>query len=183
MSKKPAVLLVDDEPDLLASLVGLLRREFELHTAESGEAALAILDERPIKVMMTDQRMPGMTGSELIQRACDRTDSTVFVLFTGYADIKSVIDAVNTGRLFRYVTKPWDPDDLIDLLNTAAAEHDRRVADRRLRENLEPCLSLGRRVCETLRAAGGEQDSIRAFQEACERLSADMAQTRNTKGK
>ncbi len=121
---KPSLLLVDDEPEILLSLTGLLRREFELHTADSGPAALEILQQYPIQVIMTDQRMPEMTGVELMGRAKTDYPDAIRIIFTGYADIKAVVDAINHGGLFRYITKPWDPDELIDLLREAAAEYD-----------------------------------------------------------
>jgi response regulator RpfG family c-di-GMP phosphodiesterase len=125
-------LLVDDEPDILFSLTGLLRREFELFTAESGRAALKILEERPIDVVMTDQRMPEMTGVEMLSQVRARYPDTIRIVFTGYADIKAVVDGINTGGLYRYVTKPWDPDDLITLLHDAAGHHDRLFEQRQL---------------------------------------------------
>lgn len=172
MCKKPAVLLVDDEPDMLASLVGLLRREFLLHTAQSGEQALDILAANDIHVLMTDQRMPGMTGSALLQKVCERGHSPALMLFTGYADIRSVIDAVNTGRLFRYITKPWDPDELIELLHTATEEYKRIAANQRLRECAREYASLGRSLAEQVRSAGSGASGgeLTPFIHACDQL-------------
>lgn len=123
-SQKHSLLLVDDEPEVLFSLKGLLRREFDLHTAESGQQALDILAEHPIDIIMTDQRMPEMTGVELMRRVKRRWPHAIRIVFTGYADIKAVIEAINRGGLYRYITKPWDPDELIELLHEAAQEHD-----------------------------------------------------------
>ena len=127
---KQAILLVDDEPEILFSLQGLLRREFELYTAADGQEALRILQHHPIHVIMTDQRMPQMTGVELMSRVRTEYPDAMRIIFTGYADIKAVIDAVNHGDLYRYITKPWDPDDLIAMLHAAAAQYD-AVARRR----------------------------------------------------
>lgn len=150
MSVKPAILLVDDEPDLLRSLVGLLRRDFDVHTAESGDEALKIMSERPIHVLMTDQRMPSMTGSELIQTACHEYPATTQILFTGYADIKSVIEAVNTGRLYRYITKPWDPEELVEVLREAAREYNRLAIRQRLVAEVRRLVAEGRQIAEQL---------------------------------
>src|SRR5215210_7690658 len=98
MSTKRPILLVDDEPEILFSLRGLLRREFDLHTADSGAQALEILREHPVHVIMTDQRMPEMTGVELLRRAQGACPQALRMIFTGYADIKAVIDAVNQGQ-------------------------------------------------------------------------------------
>jgi DNA-binding NtrC family response regulator len=147
---KHAILLVDDEPEILFSLKGLLRREFELYTAESGQEALEILRQHPIHVIMTDQRMPEMTGVELMGRAKTEYPDAIRIVFTGYADIKAVVDAINNGGLFRYITKPWDPDELIDLLHKAAAEYDRFVQQRQLLADLREHLAQGQRFVERL---------------------------------
>ena len=145
---KHAILLVDDEPEILFSLKGLLRREFNLYTAESGQEALAILRQHPIHVIMTDQRMPEMTGVELMRRAKTEYPDAIRIVFTGYADIKAVVNAINNGGLFRYITKPWDPDELIDLLHEAAAEYDGFVQRRQLLADLREHLELGQRFTE-----------------------------------
>src|SRR5947199_2664373 len=127
---KHPILLVDDEPEILFSLRGLLRKEFELYTAESGAEALAILRQHPVHVIMTDQRMPQMTGVELLRRARGDCPEAVRMIFTGYADIKAVIDAINQGQIYRYLTKPWDPDELRAVLHEACEHYD-RIAERK----------------------------------------------------
>src|SRR5215468_8350579 len=122
---KHPILLVDDEPEILFSLRGLLRKEFELYTAESGQEALEILHQHPVHVIMTDQRMPQMTGVELLRRVQGDFPEAIRIVFTGYADIKAVIDAVNQGQIYRYVTKPWDPDELRDMLHEACEHYER----------------------------------------------------------
>ena len=151
MKHKPSILLVDDEPDILHSLIGLLRRQFTVHTAQSGQEALQIMAEHPISVLMTDQRMPEMTGAELARQAYHRFPNTTRILFTGYADIKSVIEAINTGGLYRYVTKPWDPDDLIDLLTEAAEVSEREAANQKLTEKTQLYVTLGQQISQQLR--------------------------------
>jgi DNA-binding NtrC family response regulator len=131
MKPRHSILLVDDEPEILFSLRGLLRQEFNLHAAQSGAEALEVLQQHPIDVIMTDQRMPHMTGVELLRRARGECPQAIRIVFTGYADIKSVVDAINEGQVYRYLTKPWDPDDVIALLRQACEEHD-HIAERRL---------------------------------------------------
>src|SRR5438876_9853498 len=116
---RPPILVVDDEPEILYSLRGLLRREFEVHSAESAREAMEILKARPVHVVMTDQRMPEMTGVELLRQVQGEWPDAIRMVFTGYADIKAVIDAINHGRIFRYITKPWDPDELRSVLRQA----------------------------------------------------------------
>jgi DNA-binding NtrC family response regulator len=135
-ASKHSILLVDDEPEILFSLRGLLRREFDLHTANSGAEALEVMHRQPIHVIMTDQRMPEMTGVELLQRARGESPEAIRIVFTGYADIKAVIDAINQGQIYRYLTKPWDPDELLALLHQACDHHDRLAERRRLLADL-----------------------------------------------
>jgi DNA-binding NtrC family response regulator len=139
--QKPSILLVDDEGDILFSLKALLRREFDLFTADSGAEALRILAERPIRVVMSDQRMPGMTGVELLSQVKARYPDTIRILFTGYADIKAVVDGINRGGLYRYLTKPWDPDDLLEVLHSAADMYQRRAAQAGLLRELRLLLA------------------------------------------
>jgi len=120
---KPPILIVDDEPDVLFSIKGLLRHDFQLHVAESGEEALRVLREHDIHVVMTDQRMPGMSGVALMQQVRSQFPDAIRIVFTGFADIKAVVNAINTGGLYRYITKPWDPDELIETLHEAARRY------------------------------------------------------------
>jgi response regulator RpfG family c-di-GMP phosphodiesterase len=156
--RKHSLLLVDDEPDMLFSLKGLLRREFDLHTAESAREGLQILAEHPIDVVMTDQRMPEMTGVEMLCSVKTRYPDSIRIVFTGYADLKSVIEGVNHGGLHRYITKPWDPDELIDMLREAAAEHDELVECKQLfvdlREHVAQSRQFARQIAQ--RAASRE---------------------------
>ncbi len=122
-ANRPTLLLVDDEPDLLMSLQGLLRQEFELFVANSGPAALEIIRSQAIQIVMSDQRMPEMSGDELLAQVAQISPSTVRILLTGYADIQDVIRALNSGGLFRYLTKPWDLDELMEVLHEAADQY------------------------------------------------------------
>ena len=129
---KHPILVVDDEPDILFSLRALLRRDFDVHTAESGQQALELLRQHEIHVIMTDQRMPTMTGSELLSRARGECPEAIRMIFTGYADLKAVVDAVNRGEIFRYLTKPWDPDELVAVLHEACNSYETAAERRRL---------------------------------------------------
>ncbi len=171
---KKSLLLVDDEPDVLLSLKGLLRRDFHLHTAESGEEALRILDEHAIDIVMSDQRMPGMSGSELMIQIKERFPETVRIVFTGYADIKAVIDGVNGAGLYRYIAKPWDPDDLLQTLHAAGSRHAQRERHLQTRETMRKFTSD---VVAFLAASAGDdntgqrEDLLRRGSELCRDLS------------
>jgi DNA-binding NtrC family response regulator len=135
-ASKHSILLVDDEPEILFSLRGLLRREFDLHTANSGAEALEVLHRHAVQVIMTDQRMPEMSGVEFLRRARGECPEAIRIVFTGYADIKAVIEAINQGHIYRYLTKPWDPDELVAVLRQACDEYERLAARRRLLADL-----------------------------------------------
>ena len=140
------ILIVDDEPEILYSLRGLLRKEFDVHTATSGYEGLQVLRRQPTHVVLTDQRMPGTTGVEFLKQVRAEHPETVRLLFTGYADIKAVIDAINQGNVYRYLTKPWDPDELQAVLRQASAEYERLAERQRILAELqgyrERCLGL-----------------------------------------
>jgi DNA-binding NtrC family response regulator len=150
-TKKHPILLVDDEPEILFSLQGLLRREFELHTAESGAQALEILQQHPIHVIMSDQRMPEMTGVQLMHRVKDAHPEAIRIVFTGYADIRAVVDAINNVGLYRYITKPWDPDELIEVLHQAAARYEEIVEHQRLLTDVRQYVQRGQELVQGLR--------------------------------
>ena len=149
-ANKHSILLVDDEPEMLYSLQGLLRREFQLFTAESGPAALEVLRQQAIHVLLTDQRMPGMTGIQLLRRVKDEYPATIRVVFTGYADIKAVVDGVNHVGLYRYLTKPWDPDELVEVLHAAAARYEELAEQRRLLADLREYLRAAQQLAPGL---------------------------------
>ncbi len=161
---KHSLLLVDDESEILFSLQGLLRREFTLHTAESGPEALEILRQHPVHVIMTDQRMPQMTGVELMGRVKTAYPDAIRIIFTGYADIKAVVDAINNGGLYRYITKPWDPDELVELLHESAAEYDAMVQRRQLLADLRTHVEEGRQLAKRMLEQGPGVESDQAHQ-------------------
>lgn len=133
---RPPILIVDDEPQILKSLRSLMRTEFVVHTAATGDEALAVMAREPIQVVLSDQRMPGLSGVELLATAQRLHPDVVRLLFTGYADINTVVDGINRGHVYRYIAKPWDSDQLIDVLRAACARHQHIVERRRLLHDL-----------------------------------------------
>jgi DNA-binding NtrC family response regulator len=175
-AKQHTILIVDDEPDVLFSLTGLLRREFNVHTAQSGTAALEIMRNHDVDVIMTDQRMPSMTGIELMNRVRNEYPEAIRIIFTGYADTRAVVDAINSGELYRYISKPWDPDDLIQMLREAATKHDELVAQvaliRGLRQYLDDAEQVASAAAEMLDAQRLQRfrSQTTHFRELLERL-------------
>lgn len=122
VTQKDRVLLVDDEPQVLVALEDLLADQFVVMKADSAESALRVVEaENDIAVVITDQRMPRMSGDELLTKIETRSSATR-ILLTGFADLAAVIRAVNSGHIFAYVSKPWQPEDL-RLKVQKAADH------------------------------------------------------------
>jgi len=104
-----SLLLVDDEPSVSTSLSRLLRKEnYQVFTADSGAQALKILQENTIKVIVSDQRMPKMTGSELFAQVKEKYPDTIRIILSGYTDFDSVSDAINKGAIYKFLEKPWN---------------------------------------------------------------------------
>jgi response regulator RpfG family c-di-GMP phosphodiesterase len=113
-----SVLAVDDEPNIVSALKRTLRsRGFTVHTALGGPQGLELLESQSVDAIISDMRMPEMTGAQFLQAARMKMPDAVRILLTGYADIASTIEAVNNGEIFRYLSKPWDEDVLISVLH------------------------------------------------------------------
>lgn len=122
------LLLVDDERPILNALIRLLRKEpYRVVTASSGEDALEILDDREVQVVVSDFRMPGMSGIELLREVKQRYPNTVRCVLSGYADGHVIMDSINVGEVYRFLPKPWEDDDLIETLDECF-EHYRLVS-------------------------------------------------------
>ena len=134
MNERITVLYVDDEPGNLTGFKSNFRREFNVLIANSGLEALDLLSKHDVHVVISDQRMPGMEGADLLAIVKERHPQAVRMLMTAYADVQAVIDAVNKGNIFGYATKPYDPADLRIRIEQAAAlaiarrDHDRTLA-------------------------------------------------------
>ncbi len=106
------VLVVDDEQDSLDLLQRTLRRECIVFAAKSGETTLRLLKDNNISMIIADQKMPEMTGTELFQHTLKVCPEVTRIILTGYSDVEDLIDAINTGHVYRYITKPWKPEEL-----------------------------------------------------------------------
>lgn len=131
MSEK--VLLVDDEPNLLAGLKRHLRREFDLFLAVGGQEAIRIANEEgPFAVIVSDMRMPEMSGTELLTHFHENHEQTVRITLTGNADQKTAVDAVNEGRIFRFLNKPCSPDQLARAIQAGVEQYELITAEAKL---------------------------------------------------
>lgn len=110
--KKIVILYVDDEENNLISFKANFRLKYQVLTAISGDEALKIMEAKVVDIIITDQRMPNMTGVEFLEKVLEKFPEPMRILLTGYADMSAVIDAVNKGKIFHYLTKPWNEEEL-----------------------------------------------------------------------
>jgi len=133
---QPATLLfVDDEPNILNALRRLFRPlGYKIHTAGGGAEGLALLEQEPVDLVISDMRMPNMDGAQFLERVRQKWPDTMRILLTGYADVSSTIAAINKGEIYRYVTKPWDDNDITLLVKHALERKDLEREKLRLEE-------------------------------------------------
>lgn len=137
MAAKIKLLYVDDEENNLFSFKATFRMRYEVFTALSASEAVDILkQENDIALIITDQRMPNMTGVEFLESILDEFPDPIRVLLTGYADINAVIEAVNKGKIFHYLSKPWNEEELELTIQRAYAIYSEKQAEKELNQNL-----------------------------------------------
>jgi len=135
MDNKPVLLFVDDEERIVRLLKIMFRTEYEVHTAISAKEALGILETIPVDVIASDQRMPEVTGIQLLAQVKERWPETVRILLTGYSDLVAMIGAINEGEVHRFLNKPWNQAELRTVI-TEAVEIARSA--RAIRESMDP---------------------------------------------
>ena len=124
---KPCLLVVDDEPEVCDSVYHLLYRRYQVLRADGAAEAVELMAQHEVEIIMTDQRMPELTGVEVLQKIKSQYPEAIRMLFTGFADVNSVIAAINQGHVYRYLSKPWRPEELEAAVADAAAEYARIV--------------------------------------------------------
>ena len=139
--EQATVLVVDDEPRVLDALEAVLAAEFRVLRAESGEHALRNVADTDVAVIVTDYRMPGMTGVELLRRSQDVAPDAVRILLTAYTDVESMMEAINTGHIYHFLPKPWDPNELLLVVRRAAERYTLAQENARLKDELELALN------------------------------------------
>ena len=121
MEEKLKLLVVDDEPDNLDLLYRTFRRNFRVFKAKSGAEALEVLAQQgEMAIIISDQRMPKMTGTEFLSHTVEKFPDTIRMVLTGYTDVEDLVSAINSGKVFKYITKPWNPKKLKDVILQAA---------------------------------------------------------------
>ena len=130
------VLFIDDEPHNLTSFRASFRREFNIFTAESAAEGKKILEQKNIHVILSDQRMPKMTGIEFFESILDDFPDPIRILITGYTDINAVIDSINRGQVYKYLTKPWNENDIKNFILKAYEVYKLRKENEELTKKL-----------------------------------------------
>ena len=173
------LLLVDDEENILAALTRLLRRDsYRILRATSGKEGLEVLASNTVGVIISDQRMPGMTGVEFLSKVKETYPDTVRIVLSGYTELNSVTDAINRGAIYKFLTKPWDDDLLRANVEEAFHRHEMKMENVRLSQEVravnEMLLGINReleqRVEEKTREALLNLDVLRVSQEILEYL-------------
>src|SRR6478609_639371 len=134
--KRYPILVVDDEQDNLDAFRFNFRKTFDILTATSGAEALAILADKDVAVIVTDQRMPKMTGVELLREVRAKTPETVGIILTAFTDVDVLVEAINLGQVYRYITKPWDAKEVRGVLQYAIERFHLQRENKRLTAQL-----------------------------------------------
>lgn len=143
------ILIVDDEPANLRALERLFREDYEVLTAGSGADALELLRQHDVALLITDQRMPGMTGIELLKSTASLRPRMVRIILTGYTEVEALVEAINCGLVYKYVTKPWKNEEFrilvsraIEHYETNKARHDLEMTNQRMKARLNEIQEL-----------------------------------------
>ena len=136
-ANKIAILYVDDEENNLFSFKATFRIKYQVFTALSGDEALRILDTKDVQIIITDQRMPEMTGVQFLEKVLETHPNPMRILLTGYADMGAVVDAVNKGKIFHYLAKPWNEEELDLTINRAYEKYLEKIKLLEMNEKLE----------------------------------------------
>jgi DNA-binding NtrC family response regulator len=135
---RSTLLLVDDDENVLRALQRVLRRDgYDIHMANSAARAMSILMHHPIHVVLSDQRMPEENGSELLSKVKDLYPHTVRLMLSGYTELASVTEAINEGAIYKFLTKPWDDEQLRANLREAFARHHMEMQNIMLKDEVE----------------------------------------------
>lgn len=131
------LLIIDDEPEIVKALTRQFRRKYKVFSTSNAREAFDILEREHIQVVVSDQRMPGMSGVEFFSRIKTKYPDALKLILTGYSDIEAVIGAINEGQIFRYVTKPWNPEELDIIVKEAFEKHELITNNRKLMQQLQ----------------------------------------------
>lgn len=146
-----SLLIVDDEAMLLEMLARLFHERYRVYTAESGDAALVLLKQGIMpQVIIADQRMPGMQGPEFLAQSRGYVPQAVRIILTGYTDVQDIIASINLGHVYRFITKPWNPEELLETVRISFEHHDISTRNKELADALARLEELNREKSELM---------------------------------
>ena len=146
---KPKILIVDDEAEILRVLQKTLEDDFEVVTCLRAKEAIGLIDDS-FQVILSDQRMPEMSGSEFFRIVREKHAQIVRIIMSGYSDMNALISSVNQGEIFRYINKPWELQELMDTLQLAVDKNKETMAHRRLLDENKHLIERNREVASRL---------------------------------
>lgn len=127
-----SILYIDDEPDNLLAFKAVFRRYYTIYSAQSAEEALNILQQVPVDLIISDQRMPRMTGVAFFEQIRDDFPDVIRMILTGYSDVQAIVDAINKGKVYHYITKPWKMEELKVIMDNALETYTLKVKNKAL---------------------------------------------------
>ena len=136
MAEKITILYVDDEENNLISFKANFRIKYNVLIAISGDEAMRIMESKHIDIIITDQRMPNMTGVEFLEKVLEKYPDPMRILLTGYADMNAVVDAVNKGKIFHYLSKPWNEEELDMTIKRAYEVYEEKIKIKEMNDKL-----------------------------------------------
>lgn len=150
-SARCRLLIVDDEEAILETMTYTFEDDYEVLAATDPRRGLELLDENaPVAAVITDQRMPGMTGVEFLTRVFEKHPTTTRMILTGFADMEAILRAINDGHVYAYISKPWEPDQLKQVVRRAVDHHKLQVENQRLLSDLRQSNALLEAVIDRL---------------------------------
>jgi len=179
MSEKFKLLVVDDEEDILDSLKRAFRRDYEVFTANSGQAGIDVLKTEQVDLIISDQRMPDVTGDAVLKFAQEHQPKAIRILLTGYSDMESLVRCVNEAGLYKYITKPWEPENLrltvMRALESLSLERKLEAASGQLKQAYLDAVTMLSVACE-----GKDEDTgfhVRRVQFYTEALALELGES------
>ena len=147
-----SILYIDDEENNLVSFKSTFRRDYHIHVASSGQEALEIMESNNIQLVITDQRMPDMSGIEFLEQIVPLYPDCMRMIMTGFSDLEAVIQAINKGNIYRYVSKPWNREDLKITIDSALEVYNLKSQNKHMIDDLkEANRTLEQKVLERTR--------------------------------
>lgn len=157
----PHILIVDDEEEILKVLTKILEGHYVIKTASSGAEALSMIDDQ-IQIVLADQRMPQMTGSELFKIIRKEHPQIVRILMTGYSDLSAIVDSINEGEIFRYIKKPWEHNELLYTLQEGLQKYKLNQSYYKLIDFNRQLLERNQKIAERLNQTIEELYKVRS---------------------